>query len=342
MPNNNVDVPNNNVDVPNNNDDVPNNDAPDVVVPNNNDDAPDVDVPNNDDNNAPNVDGPNNHDNNGPPQINVDSLPPGPITDLLRGGPTSDDLLNRVKQAGLMAQSRMCCNNVCVWRHYSGVDGWRWRCNSCRKTILPRKNSPLFHKSCLAVETILVLLIQWLASSSIAEAATAARTSRTAVSFFAAKMKKFAHRYIYRHPHQFNRNPTAVVEVGRCRGGGNGDCVYILICTNTVAVLFHNKNHRYTQRKVLPLLPDTDFIYTDNILYRLPDGCHHSPIDDCPFDRTAKVRDASAYIKSKRGLKCDGVDQVCAEYNYRYRFGHLDMQQEFLLHYQQLHAEDFR
>ena len=118
--------------------------------------------------------------------------------------------------------------------------------------------------------------------------------------------------YVYRLPHQFNRNPTAVGKVGICRGEGDGNCVYILICTNTVAVIFHNKNHRYTQQKVLPLLPNTDFIYTDNILYRLPGGCHHSLIDDCLFDRTAKVRDASAYIKSKRGLKCD---QVCAKYN---------------------------
>ena len=100
----------------------------------------------------------------------------------------------------------------------------------------------------------------------------AAHISKTAVPFFAAKIN-FAHQYIYRLPHQFNRNPIVVVEVGTCRGRGDGNCVYILICTNTVTVLFHNKNRRYTQRKVLLILPNNDLIYTDNILYRLPGGC---------------------------------------------------------------------
>ena len=58
------------------------------------------------------------------------------FTDLLRRGPTRDDLLNRVKQEGLMAGSRMCCNNVCVWQHGSGVDGWRWRCNGQKSSVV--------------------------------------------------------------------------------------------------------------------------------------------------------------------------------------------------------------
>ena len=61
--------------------------------------------------------------------------------------------------------------------------------------------------------------------------------------------------------------------MGRC----SDDCLIFLIATNTSSVLFHNHAKRYSQRKRLPLLENTNGIYSECSALLLPADCHHSP-----------------------------------------------------------------
>ena len=268
------------------------------------------------------------------PPVNIDGLPQGPLTTLLQGGPA--DIWERCKVAGLISPHRTCHGKPCVWRP-NGDNKWRWRCNTCKKTIVPGKDS-LFAGASLPIRSLLIMIIQWLSNVSISATALLTGASSQAVVRFRWKLKGFCNRYMRRYPHNFNRNAMALVgsQMGRC----SEDCIIFLIATNTSSVLLHNRAQRYSQRKPLPLLENTDGIYSDQecSALLLPAGCHHSPILGCPVDKTERVRRAREYILSKRNMKCENADDVCAEFNYRERYGNLpDLQQVFLDHYAELY-----
>ena len=94
--------------------------------------------------------------------------------------------------------------------------------------------------------------------------------------------------------------------------------------------------------KHLLLLPNKSFVFTDTPTYVLPDGCHHSPLATCTFNKDDKVEAGGLFILSKRNTLCEMADSLCAEFNYREWFSHLPtLEQEFLNHYAELYGARF-
>ena len=76
---------------------------------------------------------------------------------------------------------------------------------------------------------------------------------------------------------------------------------------------------------------------TGQSAFRLPDGCRHSLLEDCPFDKTPQVTAAREYIVAKRNIPCENSDLVSAGFNHKRRFGDLPKNQKsFLDHYAEI------
>ena len=122
----------------------------------------------------------------------------------------------------------------------------------------------------------------------------------------------------------------------------SGD-VHVIVTSREESVLMHDRLGRFTQRKLLPLLPDTFFIFSDDV-YKVTDNCNISPLAVYNFNYAASVKVASDWLVVKRKFSCDVGDNICAEFNDFQRFGHLegpDFQQVFIDHVSEIYRPRF-
>ena len=186
-----------------------------------------------------------------------------------------------------------------MWRN-DGEENKRWRCNKYKKTISARRYS-LFHKSALVLRTIVLFVCYWLGGATIAETSAATGCPPKTITAFGRKMKNFCREYMKLYPHIFNRNPIAVEKVGECKLGCK---VFVMTWSGGDTIMLHDKvsggRCRFTQRKHLPLLPNTSFVFTDTYTYMLPNGCQHSPLATCTFNKEEKVEAGRLFFLSKR------------------------------------------
>ena len=128
--------------------------------------------------------------------------------------------------------------------------------------------------------------------------------------------------------------------VGSCKGGCN---IFGVVRSNGDAVLFHNADNLYVQRRALPLLEYTNHVYTD-LQYLLPAGCNRLPLDQCSFNQAQIFTQLRDKWRVFRSPLCDKVEGVVAECNYKKRYEYLpreDLVELLVSHIADLHRPQF-